>query len=86
MAYQVKQYIIFRKIQIVNYHLKLTSHGILHYFWSADLSKSSSQLIVSWKYMIVSILTFLNQKLIIFSQYYFNRFVGLRHIAYIVIH
>ena len=27
--------------------LKLTSHDILHYLWSADLSKSFSQLIVS---------------------------------------
>ena len=42
--------------------LKLTSHGILHYLCSADLSKSFSQLTVS---------------LFIFSQYYyyfFNKF------------
>ena len=50
--------------------LKLTSYVILHYLWSADLSKSSPQL-------IVSIFTFLNQQ---FSQYlsflniFFNRF------------
>ena len=35
--------------------------------WSVDLSRSSSQL-------IVSMLSFLNQSFIVFSQYYFNRF------------
>ena len=39
--------------------LKLTSHGILHYLWSADLSESFFQL-------ILSILTF--------SQYFLNSF------------
>ena len=52
--------------------LELTSHGIFHYLWSADLSKSFSQL-------IVLIFTFLNT--------FFNRFesVELPHVAYIVI-
>ena len=48
----------------------LKSQGILHYFWSADLSKSFSQL-------IVSIFTFFNQwflPIFIFSQYFSNRF------------
>ena len=36
--------------------LKLTSHGILHYLWSAELLKSFSQL-------IMSIFTFFNQQL-----------------------
>ena len=48
--------------------LKLTSYVILHYLWSADLSKSSPQL-------IVSIFTFLNQQffpIFIFSQYFFQ--------------
>ena len=44
---------------------KLTSHSILHYLWAVDLSRNSSQL-------IVSILSF--ELLIVFSQYYFNRF------------
>ena len=42
--------------------LKLTSHDILLYLWSVDLSKSFCQL-------IVSIFIFLNQQLIIFSHY-----------------
>ena len=42
--------------------LKLTSHGILHYLWSAELSKSFPQL-------ISSIFTFLN--------IFFNRFCPL---------
>ena len=52
----------------------------MHYLWSVGLSRSSSQL-------IVSILSFLNQKFIFFSQYYFNWFysVVLPHIAYTVI-
>ena len=41
---------------IVN-DLKLTSHGILHYLWSADLSKVFSQLIFS---------------ILLFSLYYFQ--------------
>ena len=51
------------------FKLKLTSHDILHYLWSADMSKSFSQ-------SIVSIFTFLSQ----FRQYlsslniFFNRF------------
>ena len=48
--------------------LTLTNHGILHYLWSADLSKWFSQLI--W-----SIFTFLNQyfsPIFIFAQYFFN--------------
>ena len=40
-----------------NAYIKLTSHGILHYSWSADLLKSFSQ-------FIVSIFTFLKQYLI----------------------
>ena len=55
--------------------LKLTNHGIAHYLWSTDLSKSFSQL-------IVSIFTFLNQLLIIFSQYFFNRFKVIPHCLY----
>ena len=31
-----------------NTHLKLTSHGILYYLWSVDLSKSFSQLICQY--------------------------------------
>ena len=38
--------------------LKLTSHGILHYLWSADLSKGFSQLIMS---------------IFMFSKYFLNR-------------
>ena len=37
--------------------LKLTSHNILHYLWSADLLKSFSQLFMS---------------IFIFSQYFFS--------------
>ena len=37
--------------------LKLMTHGILHYLWSADLSKSFSQL---------------NMSIFIFSQYFFQ--------------
>ena len=61
--------------------LKLTSQGIMHYLWLADLSKSFYQL-------IVSIFTFLNQKLITFSQCFFTRLrsVGLPHIVYIMIY
>ena len=33
--------------QYIFCHLYLTSHDILHYLWSADLSKSFSQLIMS---------------------------------------
>ena len=57
--------------------LKLTSHVILHYLRSADLSKSFSELIVS---------------IFIFSQYFFSidfvqwKSVGLPRITYIVIH
>ena len=40
------------------YSLKLTSQGELHYLWSADLSKSFSQLIMSK---------------VIFSQYFFQK-------------
>ena len=40
--------------------LKLTSHGILHYLWSAGLSKKLSQLIMS---------------IFIFSQYFFQLFL-----------
>ena len=44
--------------------LNLTSHGILHYLWSADLLKIPFQL-------IVSLFTFFNQLLvIIFSRYF----------------
>ena len=50
---------------------KLTSHGIMHYLWSADLSKNFSQLIVSififsmcFYQLIVSIF--------LFSQYFFQ--------------
>ena len=46
-------------------YFTLTSHGIFHYFWSAHLSKSFSQL-------IASVFTFLNELLIIFSQYFFS--------------
>ena len=35
------------RILLTYSQLKLTSHDILHYLWSADLSKSSSQLIAS---------------------------------------
>ena len=51
------------------FNLKVTSHGILHYLWSADLSKSFSQL-------NVSIFTFPNQQfwlIFIFSQYFFQK-------------
>ena len=48
-------------------HLKLRSHIILHYSWSADLLKSLSQL-------NMSTFTFHKQYIIIFSQYFFNRF------------
>ena len=60
--------------------LKLTSHSMLHYLWSVDLSKSFSRL-------IVPIFTFLNQ-LSFFFQSFYNIFksVGLPHITYIVIH
>ena len=50
------QVFIWWVILVVN-GLKLTSHGILHYLWSGDLSKSFSQLILS---------TFT------FSQYFFQ--------------
>ena len=67
--------------KLVSKRLKLTSHGILPYFWSAELSKSFYQL-------IVSIFPFLNQQIIMFSQHFFSRFksVGLPHTAYVVIH
>ena len=69
--------------------LKLTSHGILHYLWSADLSESFFQL-------ILSILTFSQYFLNSFCQYlYFSIFFRkkispwksewLTHIVYIVI-
>ena len=66
--------------------LNLMSHGILHSLWSADLSKSFSQL-------IVSIFTFLNQyflPIFIFFSIIFTidfarrKSVGLPHIAYII--
>ena len=41
---------------------------MLHYLWLVDVSRSSSQL-------IASILRFLNHWFIVFSQYYFNRFI-----------
>ena len=37
-----KRYLVF----YIGMILKLTSHGILHYLWSADLSKSFPQLII----------------------------------------
>ena len=53
-------------------HLKINESWYINYLWSADLSKSFSQL-------IVLILTFLNQQLIISSPYFFKTFksVGL---------
>ena len=47
-------YVVGNNTEEVLCELKLTSHSILHYSWSADLLKSFSQL-------IVSIFTFLNQ-------------------------
>ena len=58
----------------VTFFIKVTESGYIELLWSADLSKSFSQLIVS---------------ILIFSQYFFfNRFfpVGFPHVAYIVIH
>ena len=46
--------LVFKMSKAFSVSLKLTSHDILHYLESADLSKSFSQL-------IVSIFTFLNQ-------------------------
>ena len=43
----------------------MTSHGILHYLCSADLSKSFSLLIVS---------------IFVFSRYFFNRFCSLKKV------
>ena len=66
------------KNQIITYYLlKLTSHDILHYLWSADLSKKIYQL-------TVSIFIFLS---IFFSiDFAWWKRVGLPHIAYTVIH
>ena len=82
-----------RSYQSVNHHqnlLKLTSHSILRYLWSAALSKSFSQL-------IAPIFSFLNIFFNSFCQYLsilnifsidFARWesMGLPQIAYIVIH
>ena len=57
----VKRYTEGCTLQLYCTSLKLMSHSILHYSWSAYLLKAFSQL-------IVSIFTFLNQKLVIFSQ------------------
>ena len=56
-----------RKIKLVwpSQYLKLTSHGILHYLRSADLSKSFYQLIMS---------------IFIFSQYFFQQIVSCRKV------
>ena len=59
---------------ICYFFIKVTESGYIELLWSANLSKSFSQLIVS---------------ILIFSQYFFfNRFspVGFPHVAYIVIH
>ena len=59
------------------YNLKNNESQVFHYLWSANLSKSFSQMIMS---------------IFIFSQYFFSidfsgwESVGLPHIAYIVIH
>ena len=52
-----------QKIKLVwpSQYLKLTSHGILHYLRSADLSKSFYQLIMS---------------IFIFAQYFFQQIVA----------
>ena len=70
--------------------LKLTNHGILHYLWPVDPSKSFSKLIVlifniSQYFFIVFVYIYLFS---IFSSIGFPRWksVGLPRIAYIVIH
>ena len=62
MVLNVKALVFLKRSVDIEYHnfLKLTSHRILHYSWSADLSKSFSQLIMA---------------IFIFFQYFFfNRF------------
>ena len=56
--------------------LKLKSHGILHYFWSADLSKSFSE-------SIVSIFTFF--RYIFLTDFVRWKSLWLAHNAYTVI-
>ena len=61
--------------------LMLRNHGILHYLWAADLSKSFPQL-------MVSIFTFLSQWFLlvfIISRQILNS-VGLPDISYILLH
>ena len=65
---RIAPYMDFNKKRLI---LKLTSHGILHYLWSADLSKNFN--------FIVSVF--------IFSQYFFQQILpGGQVWGYITIH
>ena len=65
-------YYHFGKINTLKF--KLTSHGILHYLWSTDLSKSFSEFANSYLFSILFQYLF---SIFTFSHYFFQQFLSI---------